>query len=46
MKTIIAGITGWASIGRTRSEELRTVDTGLTVLGTLLIAVTLVLLRG
>lgn len=46
MKTMMAGIAGWAQVGRKRSEALRTVDTALTVTGTLLIALTLVLLRG
>ncbi len=46
MKTMIAGITGWARMDSNRSQELRVVDTGLTALGTLLVIVTVLLLQG
>ncbi len=45
MRTMIAGFSGWARMRDTKNETIRTVDTLLTVVGTLLVAVTWVMLR-
>jgi hypothetical protein len=45
MRTMITGFSGWVKMQQTRNESIRTVDTALTVVGTLLVAVTIVLLR-
>ena len=40
MRTILAGFTGWAKMQDTKNQSLRAVDTAITVVATLLIAVT------
>lgn len=45
MRTMILGFSGWARMRKEQSESIRVVDTALTVVGTLLVAVTWVLLR-
>ena len=44
MKTLMAGLVGYASLRR-ESESVRVADTAITVVGTLLLAVTWALLR-
>jgi len=46
MQTIIAGFKGWAKMQNTNNEALRVMDTAITVVVTLLVAVTWVVLRG
>ncbi len=46
MRTMMSGFTGWAKMRKTDNESIRVVDTAITVVGTLLIAVTWVMLRG
>ncbi len=43
MRTMITGFTGWARMQKTRNESIRVVDTALTVVATLGVAVTYVL---
>ncbi len=45
MRTMMVGFSGWMRMRETRSESIRVVDTALTVVGTLLVAVTWVMLR-
>lgn len=45
MRLMLSGFSGWARMGRPRSEQVRTVDTALTVIATLAAAVTWALLR-
>ena len=45
MRTMMIGISGWARMRKKQNESLRVVDTAITVVGTLLVAVTWVLLR-
>lgn len=45
MRTMISGFSGWARMEKTQNDRLRVVDTALTVVGTLLVAVTYALLR-
>ena len=45
MRTMIAGFTGWARMSKTENETLRVTDTAITVLGTLLVAVTWAMFR-
>lgn len=45
MKTMLTGLTGWMAMDRRCSESMKVVDTGLTVVVTLLVAVTIILLR-
>ena len=44
MRTMIAGLAGWARMQQNDSEALRLTDTALTVVGTLLVAVTFAIL--
>jgi hypothetical protein len=46
MKAMIAGFSGWARMDEKRNERVKAVDTGITVVGTLLLAVTYMLIRG
>lgn len=46
MRTMMIGFSGWARMEKTQNEELKIVDTALTVVGTLLVAVTFALVRG
>ena len=46
MRTMLSGFTGYVTMRNTKNEEIRVVDTALTVVGTLLVAVTWVMLRG
>ena len=43
MRTMMTGFTGWARMRKTSNESLRVVDTALTVVATLGVAVTYVL---
>jgi hypothetical protein len=45
MKAMIAGFSGWARMESGRNETVKVVDTGITVLGTLLVAVTYMLIH-
>lgn len=45
MRVLLMGFSGWARAEAPRSESLRVVDTALTVVGTLLVAVTWALLQ-
>ena len=45
MRTMMMGFSGWARMRKTQNESIRVVDTAITVVGTLLVAVTWVLLR-
>lgn len=45
MRNIVSGLSGWVRMQDGRSEQLKTVDTAITVAGTLLIAITWVMLR-
>ena len=40
MRMIFAGFAGWARMRKTRNESIKMVDTAITVVGTLLVAVT------
>ncbi len=40
MKTMMTGFSGWARMQDTNNHNLRVVDTAITVVGTLLVAVT------
>jgi hypothetical protein len=46
MKMMISGITGWARFENTQNQSVKAVDTGITVLGTVLLAVTYMLIHG
>ena len=45
MRTMMTGISGWMKMQPTTNESIRVVDTALTVVGTLLVAVTIALLH-
>jgi len=45
MRSLIVGFSGWAKMQQSRSEKIRVVDTAITVVGTLLIALTWAILR-
>ena len=45
MRTMMTGFSGWVRMQESKSESIRVVDTALTVVGTLLVAVTWVMLR-
>ncbi len=45
MRTMMTGFSGWVRMRETQSESIKTVDTALTVVGTLLVAVTWMMLR-
>ena len=45
MKTMMAGLTGWARMDATTNENLKLTDTAITVVATLLVAVTWAMLR-
>ncbi len=45
MRMMMTGLTGWARMGETKNENLRVTDTAITVVATLLVAVTWALLR-
>lgn len=40
MRIILSGFTGWLRMQDTKNESLKTVDTAITVVATLLVAVT------
>ena len=46
MRNMMTGFTGYLTMRSTKNEEIRVVDTALTVVATLLVAVTWVMLRG
>jgi hypothetical protein len=46
MRTMMIGFSGWVRMRKTENESIRLVDTALTVVGTLLVAVTWAMLRG
>jgi hypothetical protein len=46
MRTMMIGLSGWAKMRKTENESIRVIDTAITVVGTLLVAVTWVMLRG
>ncbi len=46
MRMMMTGFSGWLRMRETGNESIRTVDTALTVVGTLMVAVTIVILRG
>ena len=46
MRTMITGFSGYIKMRQTNNESIRVVDTALTIIGTLLVAVTWVMLRG
>ena len=46
MKMMFAGLSGWARLENNRSESVKAVDTGITVVGTVLLAVTYMLIHG
>ena len=46
MKMMIAGMTGWARFENRDNAQVRGVDTMITVVGTTLLAVTYMLIRG
>ena len=46
MKMMIAGMTGWARFENQDNARVRGLDTMITVVGTMLLAVTYMLLRG
>ena len=45
MNTMVAGLAGWARMGKTSNETLRVTDTAITVVATLLVAVTWAMFR-
>ncbi len=45
MRTMMTGFSGWMLMRQTQSESIKVVDTALTVVGTLLVAVTWAMLR-
>ena len=45
MRAIFTGFSGWVRMQDGRSESLKTVDTAITVVGTLLVATTWAMLR-
>ena len=45
MRTMMTGFAGWARMTETKNETLRVTDTGITVVGTLLVVVTWALFR-
>jgi hypothetical protein len=45
MRTMMTGFSGWVKMRQTTNEKLRVVDTALTVVGTLLVAVTWAMLH-
>jgi len=46
MRTMILGLSGWLKMQDTKNESLKLMDTAITVVATLLVAVTWVVLRG
>jgi hypothetical protein len=46
MKMMIAGMTGWARFENRDNAQVRGVDTMITVVGTMFLAVTYMLIRG
>ena len=46
MRTLILGFSGWLKMKHTNNESLKLMDTAITVVATLLVAVTWVVLRG
>ena len=45
MRTMITGFSGYVKMRQTTNESIRVVDTALTVVGTLLVAVTWIMLH-
>lgn len=45
MRTVMLGLSGWARLQQQKSEHIRVVDTAITVVVTLLLALTWVILR-
>ena len=46
MKLMMSGIAGWARFEGRNNEQVRGVDTAITVVGTVLLAVTYMLIHG
>ena len=46
MKMVMAGLSQWARNEKTQNQSVKMVDTGITVVGTALLAVTYMLLHG
>jgi hypothetical protein len=46
MKMMMAGMSGWARFENTDKASVKAVDMAITVVGTVLLAVTYVLIRG
>jgi len=46
MRTMFLGLSGWLKMQDTKNESLKLMDTAITVVATLLVAVTWVVLRG
>ncbi len=46
MRNLIIGFSGWAKMRNSENESIKVVDTAITVVGTLMLAVTWVVLRG
>jgi hypothetical protein len=46
MQTLITGLKGWAKMQNSTNEALKVMDTAITVVATLLVAVTWAVLRG
>ena len=45
MRMMWTGFAGWARMGKSANETMRVTDTAITVVGTLLVAVTWVMFR-
>ena len=46
MKMMISGMAGWVKMEKTQNQSVKAVDTGITVIGTVLLAVTYMLIHG
>jgi hypothetical protein len=46
MKLMMTGLAGWVRMEKTTNESVKAVDLGITVVGTVLLAVTYMLIRG
>ncbi len=45
MRTVINGFSGWARMQQTSNESIQVVDAAITVIGTLLVALTWAIVR-
>ncbi|ADW68856.1 hypothetical protein [Granulicella tundricola] len=46
MKMMVAGLVGWVRLDVVKDERVKVVDTAITVLGTMLVAVSFVIWKG